>query len=283
MSFDADALAPAQGRRSRRSRRLLETQEIQIRSTHRRRKILTRSGVLAGFALAMVVYPVMGTLAPYADAMENLPGVVSGESPSTARALLGDGPQLLASELPLPDPDVASATIAAATQFTFSTYLPDCDPSVGWEGRNGRLTDASLCSLGNGSQLRNDAAVAFAEMNAAYEDEFGREICLSDSYRTLQGQVQTKASRGYLAATPGTSVHGWGLAIDLCRADSRGASKAWLEEYGRMWGWVNPGWAKSSKWEPWHWEYEPGTDEIGVYESAYWNVGDIYRSSEDYS
>ncbi|WP_084105827.1 D-alanyl-D-alanine carboxypeptidase family protein [Demequina sp. NBRC 110056] len=279
MSTDADALAPAQAHRSRKHRRQQKTQEIQIRSTHRRRKVLTRSGVLAGFALAMVVYPIMGTIAPYAGAVEQVTGTASAEAPSTARALLGDGPQLLESELPLPDPDSASAVLAAAQTFTVSANLPDCDPSLGWEGRNGRLTKDSLCSIGGGEQLRNDAAVAFAELNARFKEEFGRDICLSDTYRTLSGQYATKASQGWLAATPGKSVHGWGLAIDLCRTDARGAAKAWLEENGRTWGWVNPGWAKSSKWEPWHWEYLPGTDAMGIYESGYWGAGDVYRSS----
>ena len=279
--MDADAHAHVPEHRSRRVRRIQETQELQVRTTHRRRKALTRSGVLAGFLLAMVVYPIMGTIGPVADAAQAVPGVVAGESPSTARALLGDGPQLVESTLPLPDPDSAAVALAASAQFDISQYLPGCDPTLGWEGRNGRLTEDSLCSLGGGESLRNDAAVAFAELNHRFKQEFGRDICLSDSYRTLSGQYATKASQGWLAATPGKSVHGWGLAIDLCRSDARGAPKAWLEENGRTWGWINPGWAKSSKWEPWHWEYEPGTDEIGVYGSSYWSAGDVYRSNRD--
>lgn len=134
--------------------------------------------------------------------------------------------------------------------------------------------------MGQGEKLRNDAAVAFAELNSRFAEEFGRDICLSDGYRTLSSQYATKRSRGYLAATPGTSVHGWGLAIDLCRIDARGPGKAWLEEHGEMWGWVNPGWAKTSKYEPWHFEYKPGTDELGVYDSGYWSNSDAYRSSD---
>jgi len=279
VSTDADALAPTPAHRSRKVRRIERTQEIQVRSTHRRRKVLTRGGVLAGFILAMVVYPVVGTITPNAGAAESVPGVVAGEAPSTARALLGDGPQLLASELPLPDAYDGAAALAAAAQYDISQYLPGCDPTVGWEGRNGRLTQDSLCSIGGGEQLRNDAAVAFAELNHRFKLEFGRDICLSDSYRTLSSQYATKRSQGWLAATPGKSVHGWGLAIDLCRSDASGYTKSWLEENGRTWGWINPGWAKSSKWEPWHWEYLPGTDDLGVYEANYWSMGDVYRGN----
>src|SRR6187431_1449772 len=87
---------------TRKNLRINRTTEIRIRSTHRRRKVMTRGGVLAGFVLAMVVYPVFGTITPYADAAEAIPGVVKGESPTTAAALLGSGPQLVSSDLPLP-------------------------------------------------------------------------------------------------------------------------------------------------------------------------------------
>ncbi len=280
MSTGSRALMHAQPRNSRRERRLQQTQEIQVRQTHRRRKVLTRGGVLAGFILAMVVYPVMGTLTPYAGAVESVPGVVAGESPSTARALLGGGPQLLPSELPLPQVD-ASAVIATSIEISVSSHLPECDPSLGWEGYNGRLTEASLCDIPGNEQLRNDAAVAYAELNSRFKDEFGRDICLVDSYRSLSSQYAIKGSRGFFAATPGTSVHGWGLAIDLCSSDSRGPTKAWLEEHGGTWGWVNPSWAKGRKYEPWHFEYEPGTDHLGIYRSGsgYWKNTDAFRSS----
>lgn len=276
MSVGSRASAQPASHRSRRERRIEQTQEIQVRQTHRRRKVLTRGGVLAGFLLAMVVYPVMGTLTPYADAVESVPGVVAGQSPSTARALLGGGPQLVESALILPEID-ASSVIATSIEIDVSQHLPGCDPSVGWEGQNGRLTAASLCDIGNGEKLRNDAAVAFAEMNYRFKEDFGRDICLTDTYRTLSGQYATKARAGFMAATPGTSVHGWGLAIDLCSSDARGPAKAWLEENGAAWGWVNPSWAKSTKWEPWHFEYKPGTDELGVYGGNY--NASAYRSS----
>ncbi|WP_284328648.1 M15 family metallopeptidase [Demequina litorisediminis] len=108
-------------------------------------------------------------------------------------------------------------------------------------------------------------------LNEQFKAAFGRDLCVGNGYRTLAAQYATKRSQGYLAATPGTSVHGWGLAIDLCGSDDTGSAKRWLEANGPIWGWENPSWAKSSKWEPWHWEYVPGTDDLGVYESSYWS------------
>lgn len=250
---DANAEAP---RVSRKEARIERTQEHQVRTTHRRRKVLTRTGVLAGFVLAMVVYPVMGTITPYGNAAEALPDVVAGAAPSTARAILGGGPQLLPSDLPLPSIDEQASASLTSFEVTSGTALPDCVSSSKSSGSNGQLALSELCDLWvPGEQLRADAAVALAALNEHYKSEFGRDICLSDSYRSLSRQYATKRSRGYLAATPGTSMHGWGIAVDLCRDSSHGASKAWLDTNAEIYGWDNPAWAKGSKYEPWHWEF----------------------------
>ncbi len=257
--------------RSRRLKRLEETQEIQIRTTHRRRKLLTRGGVLAGFAMAMGVYPVAGTIAPYEPGIDNVPGVVRGEAPTSAHAMLGQGPSLVSIELPLPSPDDQARAIALSDRYTVSQHLPDCDPTKSeFEGGNGELTPDSLCTLWNGEQLRADAAVALAELNERFKVRFGRDMCIYEGYRSLAKQYETKRRRGWLAATPGTSVHGWGLAFDLCGGDDRGETKQWLEDNGPAWGWVNPEWAKTRKWEPWHYEYLPGTDQMNIYGNSNW-------------
>jgi len=240
---------------TRRERRVVETQEIRVRSTHRRRKVLTRGGVLIGFALAMVIYPVYGTIAPYADAAETLPGVIKGQSPTTAAALLGGGPQLLSSDLPLPPVDALSqATIASNSEL--QDVPGNCNVTAKMKGSNGRLSKSSLCTLPEkGQALQSEAAGSFIVMNQAYKTLFGRNICLDDSYRSLADQYSVRASRGYLAATPGTSMHGWGLAVDLCSEMLSGASGKWIRANAPVYGWENPPWAKTSKYEPWHWEY----------------------------
>lgn len=247
--------------RSRKDTRIERTQEHQVRATHRRRKFLTRTGVLIGFALAMVIYPAMGTITPYGNAAEALPDVVAGAAPSTARAILGGGPQLLSSDLPLPSIDEQASAVLTSFEVPAGTPLPDCVSSSHSTGSNGRLAAADLCDLWvPGEQLRADAAVALAALNEHYKSEFGRDLCLSDSYRSLSSQYATKRARGYLAATPGTSMHGWGIAVDLCSDSSSGASKAWLDNNAAIYGWGNPDWAKTSKYEPWHWEFTAATE-----------------------
>ncbi len=158
--------------KSRRLRRLRETQELKIRSTHRRRKTLTRGGVVGAFALAMLVYPIVGTVLPYASAVEDLPGVVVGEAPSTAHAILGRGPQLVTSSLDAPSEDDVASAIAVSDRYTVSQYLPDCDTATIVDAPNGQLPSSELCTISGGSLLRADAAVAFAEMNAAFNVKF---------------------------------------------------------------------------------------------------------------
>lgn len=240
---------------SRKRKRIAETQEIQIRTAHRRRKALTRSGVLVGFVLAMVVYPIVGTIGPYTDAASALPGIVKGQAPTTALALLGGGPALLSSDLPLPTIDEEARAIATSSEIIGGTPLPDCDPTTVVQGSNGRLSAKSLCRLWDGFLLNPEAAIAFTALNEHFKSVFGRSMCLDQTYRTLAQQYSTKASRGYYAATPGTSMHGWGLAVDFCASDTVGAAGAWIKKNAATYGWVHPAWASTVKYEPWHWEY----------------------------
>jgi hypothetical protein len=62
-------------------------------------------------------------------------------------------------------------------------------------------------------------------------------------------------------ARPGTSVHGWGLAVDVWGASGLlGCASSeffWLQVFGPRFGWVHPEWAACGDpgAEPWHWEY----------------------------
>ena len=107
--------------------------------------------------------------------------------------------------------------------------------------------------------LRCDAAAGYAAMGEAYEAEFGTGLCLTDSYRSLASQVDAFSRKPALAAVPGTSNHGWALAVDLCGGINRSGSEQWrwmTANAGRF-GFVQPDWAApgGEKPEPWHWEY----------------------------
>ena len=263
---------------SRRIKRLTETREIRVRTTHKRRKFVARGGVLAGFGLAMVVYPIMGNVVEYhRAAAEAIPGVVLGQSPTTGHALLGDGPALIPTVLALPSIDEKSTLVTMAdTGYIGSSLLPNCVLPASFDGEvNGKLGTDVLCLLPDQKNyLRADAAQAFAQLNEQFKARFGRDICLQQGYRSYAEQVAIKASRGYLAASPGTSMHGMGVAFDLCAGDDHGEPKAWFDATAAAYGFDNPDWAKFRKYEPWHWEYKPATDAMDVYGSSTYFAAD---------
>ena len=113
--------------------------------------------------------------------------------------------------------------------------------------------------MGN-HKLRTDAAVSFAKMNAAFKKDTGKDIAVTDSYRSLESQVSVAARKPGFAARPGTSNHGWGLALDLGAGTQNGTGEQyeWLVANAEKFGWENTDWAKRNSYELWHWEYVPG-------------------------
>lgn len=125
---------------------------------------------------------------------------------------------------------------------------------VGVSGANGRLTSDSLCELdfAPGHRLQCDAAAALTAANTDYLAQTGSPLVLTDSYRSYSLQQRTRALKPRTAARPGTSNHGWGMAVDMDRE-----SALWLTANGADYGWVHPDWARAhgSRPEWWHLEY----------------------------
>ncbi|WP_277207813.1 D-alanyl-D-alanine carboxypeptidase family protein [Isoptericola croceus] len=128
---------------------------------------------------------------------------------------------------------------------------------------NGRIPSDAMCELSFavGETLRCDAAAQLERLDTAYQAKFGQHLSINDSYRSYPEQVATKASKGYLAAVPGHSNHGLGVAVDLGDGvESFGSPQyEWLRKNAPAFGWDNPDWARADgrKPEAWHWEYEP--------------------------
>ena len=108
--------------------------------------------------------------------------------------------------------------------------------------------------------LHNSVADKFQSMIEAAKKD-GHPLGINDTYRTYEDQVYMKQTKGSLAATPGTSNHGYGLAADLNYYDG-----------GYKWLWANAdkfgfrplsGWGLSpntpDKAEAWHWENLDGS------------------------
>lgn len=111
-------------------------------------------------------------------------------------------------------------------------------------------------------ELQPDAAVGYDALAAAFKAHFGEDIRITDDYRDYDAQVETKAEKGDVAAEPGTSNHGWGLAIDFAsNINTQGSPQhTWMEQNAYKYGWANPEWAhdgtkRGGAEEPWHWEF----------------------------
>jgi len=119
---------------------------------------------------------------------------------------------------------------------------------------NGHVPASALSSIsGTSHELWAPAARSFEAMRAAAAAD-GVTIGITDSYRSYDAQVDVAArkglySQGGLAAKPGTSMHGWGVALDL-KLDSAGL--AWMRQHGKEYAFV-----ESTPRESWHWQYEP--------------------------
>lgn len=125
-----------------------------------------------------------------------------------------------------------------------------------YNGKNGQLGPKG----GGGDYgLTVPASNALRGLNAAYSKQFGSGLSINDGYRDLAGQQkawQDYQNGGNKAAEPGTSVHGWGQAVDLGGPiqNSGSAQHAWLRSNAAQLKWY---WVGQRFGEPWHWEYHP--------------------------
>ena len=244
-------------------------------------------GIASALGLATIAAPLTGSLIPPAATSTSLSATLDGAAPDRFSSRPGqapfpliaaagangvEAPAVVGDDSPIPSvPAALSApTRVLVTKVSRSNeraVLPGCDGVLlpaATTSPNGELPVAALCTLWDGdNKLRRDAAVALARLNVAYQQSFGKSLCITDSYRTLAEQYRVKAARGYLAATPGQSEHGEGLAIDLCGGSAVGstATYTWLRANGPRYGWDNPDWARvggSGPHEAWHFEYFAG-------------------------
>ena len=150
--------------------------------------------------------------------------------------------------------------------------------------KNGELSAGILKKCDVGSALMAEpAARAMKAMVAAMSGSLSIEYTHVGAYRTLKGQTDlflsrytttplpgrpTKTWNGVkywqlpktaMAAVPGTSNHGWGLAIDLAeKINGKAASISprsvkWLIKHAAQYGFC-----AEAQSEPWHWRYYAG-------------------------
>jgi LAS superfamily LD-carboxypeptidase LdcB len=157
--------------------------------------------------------------------------------------------------------------------------LSACLPPSSAPASNGRLPDRALTTVTPACRVANDVAdplrrllytawtdgVALMPETSAYVAPLPSPPRVESCYRSYEMQVWWRDFWCFfascdLAAVPGTSVHGWGRAVDFEDAGGEltfsSAGYQWLKANAARFGFVHPAWAEPGRpsSEPWHWE-----------------------------
>jgi len=99
----------------------------------------------------------------------------------------------------------------------------------------------------------NDSYRSYAEQVSMFLSRYRVQWSGRGRYgdvRWWKGKRYVRTSGAGMAAIPGTSTHGTGLAVDFAYAQ-----RVWMRVHGAAYGWFN-----TVKSEPWHWEYRANKD-----------------------
>jgi D-alanyl-D-alanine carboxypeptidase len=147
----------------------------------------------------------------------------------------------------------AAATPAAASNKTYTLNGKGVPTELAAYG-NGKIPANALEKVGNTNHKL--WAPAAENLNRMMQDAKaqGVTIGITDSYRPYAEQVDLAKrkglySQGGLAAKPGTSEHGWGMAADL---DLNPKALKWMRANADKYGFV-----ENVPRETWHWAYQP--------------------------
>jgi hypothetical protein len=119
--------------------------------------------------------------------------------------------------------------------------------------RNGQFTSANTDPI-PGGRLWPEAALTWLTMRAAFVAAGGNPADFApngpqSSARTIAAQRHFYGHQPPAAAFPGTSNHGWGIAVDVRTP----AAAAWILRHGRAVGWSHDEGARVREW--WHFRY----------------------------
>ncbi len=147
--------------------------------------------------------------------------------------------------------DAVSTTGAADKTYTLNAQgIPTELAAYG----NGHIPASALEPVGNTNyKLWAPAAENLTRMIQDAKKD-GVTIGINETYRPYSEQVDLARrkglySQGGLAAKPGTSEHGWGMATDL---ELNSSAQSWMKQHASDYGFVN-----NVPRESWHWAYKP--------------------------
>jgi LAS superfamily LD-carboxypeptidase LdcB len=147
--------------------------------------------------------------------------------------------------------DAVATQTAAPEKYTLNSKgIPTDLAAYG----NGKIPKTALQEVGSsGHRLWAPAAEQLTKLIADAKKD-GVTIGITDSYRSYGEQVDLVRrkglySQGGLAARPGTSEHGWGMAADL---DLNAKALSWMRANAARYGFD-----EDVPRESWHWAFKP--------------------------
>ncbi len=217
--------------------------------------VLEGKGVLANISTSGAI----GSVEPNARAAENWGGFKNGVIDQSALH-----------DISTPPDAESMLAIKSFLSTKLGSQVSDSDITTTFKGCDVPAYDANgKPKVGSKPFMHPKAFVSFVALNAAYKIKFNKDIQLISCYRDLEGQKSAKeywtqqGSPGN-AADPGTSNHGWGLALDLGPGSTGSGFRygtpeyIWMMANAPQFGWINPKnmqQGQSGPHEPWHWEY----------------------------
>lgn len=191
-------------------------------------------------------------------------GVINGGVESVAGRFFGAVGELFKS---LPFGDTPEAVTAHKPNPVPGSCTPN--PRGDIKDANGTLDATTLVRVGTDTKgrpalLKKEAAESYLAMVESAKAD-GITWVINDSYRTYERQVTEKQQSGALAARPGYSNHGCGLALDIGIQIYDKPAYKWLMKNASKFGFKRIYLrGKSDKAESWHWEYTLRSNKSGA-------------------
>ncbi|MBO0610139.1 M15 family metallopeptidase [Myceligenerans salitolerans] len=135
-------------------------------------------------------------------------------------------------------------------------------PDQLWTPDSGRIPEQRLAPIpwDTGYRVRADVLDSLISLNDAYRAHFGTDLTINSAYRSLQDQTGLYDPSSPIAAAPGCSTHGLGLAVDLGGGVQTFGTPQheWMQANAPAHGWLHPRWAAPNGRVPeaWHWQHE---------------------------
>jgi hypothetical protein len=133
-------------------------------------------------------------------------------------------------------------------------------PDQTWDPDSGKVPSSALAEIPWAPThfVRADVLPGLIELDAAYQKAFGEHLTINSSYRTYESQKSLYDPSSPIAAPPGCSNHGLGLAVDIGGGVETFDTEqyTWLKQNAETYGWTHPDFAEPNGRvpEPWHWE-----------------------------